>query len=457
MSKIEYKKIGLNKLHINLENPRFEAVSTEKEALELMIADQPTKLIKLAKDILESNLNPSDFVQIAPSTLHSGKYVVLEGNRRISILKILKNPRQISSSHASFIKRLNPFIVQFQANPINTVYCVVYSDPNAADKWIELKHTGENDGVGTVPWDTTQQARFNKKIRGHNPIALQAIEFLTRSTFTDAKLQKDLQKLPYTNIERLLTDPDVRDVLGISYKNKMLETTLEESEIVKGLTKIAKDFLYNDYTVNHVRTKKDRAKYLEEFTSDDLPSRSTSHGKSWRLLSTPNTSNEENNRPPDNPEKGKVNSVPKTRKTLIPKSFIVKISDPRPNKIYHELKNINVSDFENATAVTFRVFVELSIDAFIDSKNGRIKGVKKMTPFKDKVQKTIDYFEAANMLNDHQLKGIRVLINEPHGLLSIDTFNAYVHNRTYSPKESHLMATWDDIQLFIEKLWQNID
>lgn len=456
MGKIEYKKIALSKLLINLENPRFEAVNTEKEALELIATDQPVKLIKLAKDILESNLNPSDLVQVTPSTTQNGKYVVLEGNRRVSILKILKNPKQISSSHTPFLKKLQPFSTQFQANPINTIYCVIYNDPNDSDKWIELKHTGENEGVGTVSWDTTQQARFNRRVRGHNPVALQAIEFLSRSTFTDPKLKSDLYKLPYTNVERLLTDPDVRDVLGISYKNKMLESTYEESEVIKGLTKIAKDFLYNDYTVNNVRNKKDRAKYLEEFEAENLPSCDAATGKPWRLLSTSNIDDEEKKVHTNASAAGRATSVSKSRKTLIPKSFIIKINDQRPNKIYHELKNINVGDFENSTAVTFRVFIELSVDAFIESKKGAIKGVKKMTAFKEKVQKTIDYFETANILNDHQLKGISVLINEPHGILSIDTFNAYVHNRTYSPKENDLKTSWDNIQLFIEKLWLNI-
>ncbi len=117
---------------------------------------------------------------------------------------------------------------------------------------------------------------------------------------------------------------------------------------------------------------------------------------------------------------------------------------------------MRVEDFENSVAVTFRVFVELSIDAFIESKNGKIKGVKKMTPFKDKVKKTIEYFEDSKKLNDHQLKGISVLVDEPNGILSIDTFNAYVHNRTYSPKESHLINSWNDIQLFIQKIWEDI-
>jgi hypothetical protein len=453
MGSIETKKIPLSKLELNLENPRFESVTNEKEAINLMIENLSNKLINLAKDILNENLNPSDLVQVTPNNT-SNKYIVLEGNRRITSLKLLNKPALVDRKFPNFFKKLKPLAEQFKQKAIKNILCVVYSDPNDADRWIELKHTGENDGVGTVSWDTTQQQRFNRKRKGQNPIALQAIEFLSRSEYTDANLKRDLYKLPYTNIERLLTDPDIRNIVGISYKDKNLESNYPEKEVVKGLSKIAKDFLYNNYTVNNVRNKKDRLKYIEEFGKEDLPIKSLDPSGSWILISATNTETHT----PETKQKPqtKGEEIPSFRKTLIPKDFILKINDPRPNKIYHELKNLRVEDFENSVAVTFRVFVELSIDAFIESKNGKIKGVKKMTPFKDKVKKTIEYFEDSKKLNDHQLKGISVLVDEPNGILSIDTFNAYVHNRTYSPKESHLINSWNDIQLFIQKIWEDI-
>lgn len=453
MGNIETKKISLSRLAINLSNPRFESVNNEKEAINLMIETQSNKLINLAKDILAENLNPSDLIQVS-ADVQLNKYIVLEGNRRITALKLLNKPSLIDRKFINFYKKLKPLADQYKQKPIKNILCVVYEDRDDADKWIELKHTGENDGVGTVSWDSTQQARFNKKQKGQNPIALQAIEFLSRSEFTDPDLKKDLGKLPYTNIERLLTDPDIRNVIGISYKNKNLESLYDEKEVVKGLSKISRDFLYKNYTVNNVRNKKDRIKYIEEFEPEDLPIKPSGTRSPWILISATNPVNNQQEAKPENEER--IEEIPSTRKTLIPKDFILKIHDNRPNKIYHELKTLKVEDFENAVSVTLRVFVELTIDAFIESKKGQITGVKKMTPFKDKVQKTIEYLESSNKLTDHQLKGIKVLINEPDGILSIDTFNAYVHNRNYSPKERHLISTWNDIQIFIQKIWENI-
>jgi len=76
MSTIEYKRIAISNLLVNLENPRFESSITEKEALHIMIESQPNKLVKLAKDILEFNLNPADLVQVVQSTQYKNNYNV---------------------------------------------------------------------------------------------------------------------------------------------------------------------------------------------------------------------------------------------------------------------------------------------------------------------------------------------------------------------------------------------
>ena len=35
--------------------------------------------------------------------------------------------------------------------------CVVFKDRDAAKHWIELEHTGRNEGAGVDPWDPIQK------------------------------------------------------------------------------------------------------------------------------------------------------------------------------------------------------------------------------------------------------------------------------------------------------------
>lgn len=57
-------------------------------------------------------------------------------------------------------------------------------------------------------------------------------------------------------------------------------------------------------------------------------------------------------------------SIPTQRKTLIPNNCIIRISNPKANKIYDELKKIDVRSFVNCAAVTLRVFFRIKCRYF---------------------------------------------------------------------------------------------
>jgi hypothetical protein len=73
-----------------------------------------------------------------------------------------------------------------------------------------------------------------------------------------------------------------------------------------------------------------------------------------------------------------------------------------------------------------------------------------------KVADVSNYMEIHKLSDNHVTKGIRSAVSNKNDLLSIDTFNAYVHNRHFSPIPNNLKTTWDNIQLFIIQIWVNI-
>ena len=58
------------------------------------------------------------------------------------------------------------------------VPCVLFDNEEAANRWIKLTHTGENEGVGTVDWDSQQKARLDERSSGKATLAIQALDFL---------------------------------------------------------------------------------------------------------------------------------------------------------------------------------------------------------------------------------------------------------------------------------------
>ena len=114
------RTIKLTSLFVNTENYRFEPLSSQKEAIDKMIEDQGDKLYSLVDDIVTNGLSPVDLIIVTPNE-DSNKYVVLEGNRRITSLKLLNNPTLIDDKYSPLRKKfqklhflyLQPIITQY--------------------------------------------------------------------------------------------------------------------------------------------------------------------------------------------------------------------------------------------------------------------------------------------------------------------------------------------------------
>jgi hypothetical protein len=208
----DYKNIQLTLLNINVENPRFEIVGNQRSAISQMIDDQGTKLSKLAEDILDYGLNPSEWIIAVQDVKSEDHYNVLEGNRRITALKLLYNPDLIPEKHKSLLNSFRKLSKEFYKNPISEISCIVFQDEKDANRWIKLKHTGENEGVGVVSWDAQQKARFEEHMKGTTSLALQVIDFLKHQQIDNA-LKNDLATLPSSSLHRLLSDPDFRKTI----------------------------------------------------------------------------------------------------------------------------------------------------------------------------------------------------------------------------------------------------
>ncbi|MCU7920559.1 MAG: hypothetical protein KZQ95_19720 [Candidatus Thiodiazotropha sp. (ex Epidulcina cf. delphinae)] len=440
----ETRPIKITALEVNTENPRFEMVANQREAIAVMIEDQKNKLVKLAQDIVENGLNPSDLVIVTPHEKHNGKFGVLEGNRRVTAIKLLSNNNLIPEKHKALLNKFRQLSSEFKRNPVKLVTCVIFSDVDEANKWIKLKHTGANDGIGTVTWDAQQKARFEERYEGKSTYALQIIDFLKKDKEIDEGIKKTLQAIPSSSLQRLLADPDVRDVIGIMIEDGRVVTSRPPSEIRKPLLKIVSDLARDDFTVKEIYYKDDRLNYLETFKLKDLPDNSITTPK-WEVI-TPN--------PPKEAQKKRAKSRPLSvsRNTVIPKSCIIHINAPRINKIYRELKDLDLKYFVNAAAITFRVFVELSVDNFVESNNIKVTINEKLS---NKISKVIDYMKSEKILTRDELKPINTAISSPNSIFSINTFNAYVHNKHFHPMDSDLKTTWDNIEPFMLALWDS--
>jgi len=90
----------------------------------------------------------------------------------------------------------------------------VCGDEDEIRRLLLLRHGGENSGVGTVKWNSTQKARFNEK---GNPQTTRALSFVRhlREDYGQSDLWKAAAVIPATNLGRLIATPEVRQLLNI--------------------------------------------------------------------------------------------------------------------------------------------------------------------------------------------------------------------------------------------------
>ena len=58
------------------------------------------------------------------------------------------------------------------------------------------------------------------------------------------------------------------------------------------------------------------------------------------------------------------------------------------------------------------------------------------------------------ILTKNELRPVRTAIEKQYDISSIQTFNSYVHNLSHFPSDSDLKHSWDNMQNFIQKLWE---
>lgn len=444
--------VDLSDLNINIENPRFEMVGNQREAIKTMIEDQKEKLVKLAEDIVNDGLNPGDPIFITKHERQDNQYNVLEGNRRVTALKLLENPDLIPETNKSLLGKFKKLSEQYSKVAIEKVPCIIFDDEKEAEHWIELKHTGQNDGIGTVGWDAQQKARFDERVKGTSSYALQIIDFLHKEDTVDVELKRNLNKVKSSSLQRLATDPDFRRVAGIDIKDGKVVTRYDPSEVAKPLSKVANDLLRDDFTVKDIYYKDDRLLYLETFKKSDLPDKTQELEGDWELISKTRPKKAAPKKTETKAKKSK--SLISKRHTIIPKSTIITINQPRINKIYHELKDLDLRDFENSGAITFRVFIELTMDSYIEKFP--ISGVNNNSKLSHKLKSVATDVEKKGILDKHKLKGAYTASTMQDSIFSIDTFNAFVHNKDFHPEAESIKKNWDNLEIFFVKLWELI-
>lgn len=222
----ERKYVKLSKLKIWTDNPRYgnlsdsASVMTERDAINLLIeVVGEKKMLNLVEDIINGRgLNAN----VIPTVVEKdGAYYVYDGNRRISSIKIIKNPQIIENNYSLLFAKINSMTEGLDLSFLDKVFVYATSEDEALSL-MDKTHTGEQDGIGVIPWDA-----FNRDISlNHRSKPTKYPISFRIAVIMNWTKKKDFQ-IPYTDFQRLFSSKALLEAFCIEELSKECKRQIE--------------------------------------------------------------------------------------------------------------------------------------------------------------------------------------------------------------------------------------
>lgn len=445
----ETVEIPLADLQLDPRNARLGEEQPSQQAIYLALANQQGKrLVKLAEDIVKNGLDPTALPAVVATNDRQRRYRVIEGNRRVLSLKSLETPTIVSYAlGAGDQRKLLELAGKYAESPLDPVKCVLFDNEEEVRHWVELRHTGQNEGAGLVEWDANEKDRFMARHGKRNP-AGQILDFLA----SESKDQGHPRgKGVLTNLQRLIATPAIRERLGIDVIDGHVVSNFPREEVVKGLARIVGDLRGEAIRVKDIYYEDDRKTYIDSFGNKDLPVKS-------KRLDQPVTLEDlraGRNTPASVRPKKQVRRKQPVTVSIVPRACALNPTPPRINAIFNELAQLNVDLYPNACAVLLRVFLELSVDHEIERVGLIQEEQRRSSPLAKRLRMLTDHLVAKKRISDQLRRAMDKVAGAKDVIAaSATTFNQYVHNPYVHPKPSELRTAWDELQPFFEKIWR---
>ena len=202
----DIRVISLDQIKLDQENVRFgnDVAQNQREAIKLMLSnpEEAKKILRLAEHIVENGLDPTELQLVTPD--EDGNFIVLEGNRRLTALKLLQRPDLCPADrdYKGFLKAHH----SLTDGVPESLQCSVVPTRADGDVWIELKHTGENRGAGRVGWDSDIRDERRARQTGIESIGRQIRNLIVdnQHIFTN-KAALDVFEIDVTTLTRIFS------------------------------------------------------------------------------------------------------------------------------------------------------------------------------------------------------------------------------------------------------------
>lgn len=465
------ENIAVDKLSLWDENARFPEEyfnKQEPELIEYFLSKKDFKIESLTREVVKE----FDLPQLEKLVILrlNERLIVLEGNRRLTVYKLLINPELAKKAETKrLFEELNKSV---KISKSFLLEAVVTPFKEEGLRFLDRKH---NRGNNEVSWGEPERRNFAIR-RSHGKskdvLRVELVNAVKKLKLHEAIKETVLSKGLITTFYRAVDSAPARAKLDY----EVLQSgaiKVKDQQKFEDLLKIIvfnvwskKDFKGNVVDSRSLNKTDAIEKYIQNIHSKDVSKVDSEIKKNTKL----DLFGEEVILAPT---RARSNQLSIMRKYLINSALYIK--DSRINDIYDELRRkLEVDNTPNAVAVLFRVFMECSIDSYIEKNKLKVKDDIKLA---GKILKVVDHLEDAVALcrlnevgiknpTDIEFKKVkekvkfknmrRVATKDNNSMLSVETFHDFVHDYRTSPIPSELKKHWENLDSFFSALWDSL-
>ncbi|MEO1642680.1 MAG: hypothetical protein AAFR74_05035 [Pseudomonadota bacterium] len=258
---MRFEELELKSLVVNKENDRHGEVLNEQAAIHWLLEHRSQHMRNLAKDVVEVG------EIYEPPLVHKvgRSFVVFDGNRRTTTLKLLQNPDLAPSIvWSEFYKDLRE---QWKGDFPTKITCQIEDDRERLDEILYRRHTGQKNGVGQSRWDSSAKTFFERRT-GKNT-KLDIAETVEQILHDGGHLDKE-KNIPRSTFKRLLSAEQFRNRAGVSIQNNSLVFTHKKEASIAALSRIAHNLIDKEVTLDDVWDNAAKRRYLDRLEKEGV-------------------------------------------------------------------------------------------------------------------------------------------------------------------------------------------
>lgn len=469
--------VALIDLLLDEGNPRIRAAHDQRQCIERILRKED-HMIALMKDIANRGLTTMPII-VMPTT--DGRYVVMDGNRRVTALKLLNFPDSCPDERLK--PMLRTLLKNHRATIPDTVDVMCSSDPDAVAMEVLARHSGAQDGVGQVDWSAYLRNVYLIN-HGHPPDYKRAAQYALWAEDQGIFVNDEF---PISSLHRFFTADNLtllgfridKDTDGLVLANK--------PEQVKQMAQILMTDFHTDVKVDDVRTPILAQAYIKPVrvrvglpdtpaqTPADVDAPTTAEasdstgGGGGAAEQSPAGTATTSGAPSDAPISGPAEPTPPTTRAAptpatptserdklfgkLSPGIPIPATESKAASIVAEMRKLKVRG-ANATPLAvgmlLRHLIELSDAHYVALHTLPGK------PLGKSVHQSALHMKSAGLLNLSQCDIVCRLADpgvSGSALLHIETLQKWMHRETHIPSYEALNIFWDAIAPFVRACW----